>query len=984
MTPERWQQVKELFNSALQYAPSERRVFLGNACSNDVTLLREVESLIDSLETLDNFIEIPACEMAAGLLFNDLELRPGTIIGHYEIRSILGKGGMGEVYLAQDTKLRRKVALKILPSFNLNEDEARGRLLREAQTAATLEHPNICTIYEVDESEGCSFIAMQYIEGQTLSDKLKLEGTVLRDAVNIGCQVADALSEAHKLGVVHRDIKPSNLIITPRQTVKVLDFGVAKFIAGSQRDGDGIDTSQFLSTPGTVIGTLPYMSPEQVRGDCLDGRSDIYSLGVVLYEMLSGHHPFARETQAETVSAILTYEPPFNDTVANAPAKLLEITRKCLAKNEGDRYQTADNLLIDLRFITKHLETSEEFESVTLAKIAQNGKQTVPDDFQERVTQKKTLPNKPRPAAKPRRAIITLISALVLGLLAAAAGLILFRARNDSIVFISVERTAQLTDWPGLDDFPAISPDGNTVAYSSDHNGGFEIYVKALTPGAREVQLTSDGGQNFQPAWSPNGQQIAFHSRVRGGIWVMPAAGGEAKQLTDVGTYPAWSPDGKLIAFQSYPLTDLGAGARTALPPSTIWTVATEGGDPTQITRIEDFVGGQGAPSWSPDGKNLLFEVDDYNLSSVYSLSLGGNNARMIVRNGRRPVYSPDGKSIVFINNGVEQVQIDPETGEPVDKPSPISGNIPFSRGVSFSANGKKMAYNTLSRSERLASIILRSGSNEADGAPAALVQKVSGRIHQPAFSPDGKRFAFTSCLFGATGCDIWLSNLDGTNQTQLTTVESNEMMASWFPNQSEIAYISDRTGHWTLWSINLMTRRERMLLDMKDDLEYCRLSPDGKKVIFNFKRNSGVINIWSASLERGEPKQLTFDKELMGFPAWSHDGKYIAFQMKRGDDTHLMVMPAEGGTPTQLTFEKGQSWAFDWSPDDDKILFAGFRNGKWNVFSYSLSTKREQQLTDYGKLNAFVRYPAWSPKGNQIIYEYSETTGNVWVADLK
>jgi serine/threonine protein kinase len=427
MTPERWQQVKEIFHSALHYAPTERHVFLSNACSDDVLLLREVESLIASHETEDNFIEIPACEMAADLLFNDLELQPGTIIGHYEIRSILGKGGMGEVYLAQDTKLKRKVALKVLPSFNVNQDEARSRLLREAQTAATLEHPNICTIYEVDESEGCSYIAMQYSEGQTLSDKLKLEGTALRDAVNIGSQVADALSEAHRVGVVHRDIKPSNLIITPRQTVKVLDFGVAKFIAGAERDG--IDTSQFLSAPGTIIGTLPYMSPEQVRGYCIDGRSDIYSLGVVLYEMLSGHQPFTRETQAETVSAILYFEPPFNDTVTKAPGELLEITRKCLAKNEGDRYQSADYLLSDLQSVAKRLETSEEFESETLANIVQNGKPTDPDDFQLRATQKMGRANRTEPAAKPRRAIVSLIVALFLGLLASAVGLVLFRAK---------------------------------------------------------------------------------------------------------------------------------------------------------------------------------------------------------------------------------------------------------------------------------------------------------------------------------------------------------------------------------------------------------------------------------------------------------------------------------------------------------------------------------------------------------------------------
>jgi TolB protein len=226
--------------------------------------------------------------------------------------------------------------------------------------------------------------------------------------------------------------------------------------------------------------------------------------------------------------------------------------------------------------------------------------------------------------------------------------------------------------------------------------------------------------------------------------------------------------------------------------------------------------------------------------------------------------------------------------------------------------------------------------------------------------------------------------NADGSNQIQLTTNEGGNLIPSWFPDMEQIAYVSKRTGHYTLWAINLNTKREKMLLDLTDDLDYARLSPDGKQIVFNFKRGDGVINIWTASLAGGEPKQLTFDKELMGFPSWSPDGKHIAFPMKRGDDTHVMIMPSEGGTPEQLTFDKGQSWVYDWSPDGDKILFAGFRDGIWNIRWVSRSTKKQQQLTNYTKLNSFVRYPAWSPKGDQIAYEYSETTGNIWVADLK
>ncbi|MBA4124927.1 MAG: PD40 domain-containing protein [Acidobacteria bacterium] len=596
-------------------------------------------------------------------------------------------------------------------------------------------------------------------------------------------------------------------------------------------------------------------------------------------------------------------------------------------------------------------------------------------------------------AAPKNRRSFALKSAALLGALALiVVGAWLIRNRQQSFAYIGVQKVAQITNWSGLDDFPALSPDGNTVAYCSDHNGGFEIYVKQLTPGANEIQLTSDGGQNFQPAWSPDGQRIAYYSKLRGGIWIIPASGGEARQITDFGSHPAWSPDGKQIAFQSNPIVDLGANARNALPPSTLWVVGANGGEPKQLTQIGNPAGGHGSPSFAPDGKRIVFEVDDYNSASVWTISAGGDDAKEITQTRTRgnyePVYAPDGKSILYTSGIAFQVRVNPDTNEPVGEPSQIAGIGATSlavRRVSFSADGKRIAYSTLMRRESLSSVRLQTNSSEADGAPVPIVQNTNARNSFPTFSPDGKRIAFMSCRnMSAIACNIWLVNADGSNQIQLTTGESSDLIPSWFPDMEQVAYISKLAGHSTLWAINLNTKRDKMLLDLTDDIEYARLSPDGKQIVFNFKRNGGIINVWTASLAGGEPKQLTFDKELAGFPAWSPDGKYIAFQMKRGDDTHVMVMPNEGGTPEQLTFDKGNSWVYDWSSDGDKILFAGQRDGIWNVRWVSRSTKKQQQLTDYTKLNSFVRYPAWSPLGNQVIYEYSETTGNIWIADLK
>ena len=277
-------------------------------------------------------------------------LPAGTRLGRYEIRSALGAGGMGQVYLAEDTELGRRVALKVLPSDMMADDAARKRLLREARAAATLDHPHICSVYEVGEADGRRFIAMQFVDGETLDVRVKRATLSADEAIAIAADVADALADAHAHGVIHRDIKPSNVMLTARGQAVVVDFGLAKAALGSEDARDDAATASVLSTPGAVMGTVPYMSPEQVRGEPLDGRSDIFSLGVVLYELLSGQRPFADKSAGAIASAILTREPPpLSRLVPDLPAELERIVAKALRKDPDARYQTAKDLLIELR-----------------------------------------------------------------------------------------------------------------------------------------------------------------------------------------------------------------------------------------------------------------------------------------------------------------------------------------------------------------------------------------------------------------------------------------------------------------------------------------------------------------------------------------------------------------------------------------------------------------------------------------------------------
>lgn len=357
MKPERWKQVDELLEAALDCPEAERASFLEKACAGDQELRRELESLLISDGQAKSFIESPPARVAANLFTNE-QPKPGKgeRIAHYEILAPIGSGGMGDVYLAQDTKLGRNVAIKLLPPELVADEQAKKRLLREAKAAARLDHPNICAIYEVNEEAGRSFIVMQYVEGETLAGRIQRKSVELHEALDLSVQVADALAAAHSRGVIHRDIKPANIIITAQGQAKVLDFGLAKVVQSKPLSQTQAETASLLTEPGLIIGTVPYMSPEQVKGEAVDVRSDIFSFGALLYEMVSGKQPFVGENAASTISAILTEEPPPLSRYADVPAELQRIARKCLEKDKENRYQSARELLIDLKSLKRDSE----------------------------------------------------------------------------------------------------------------------------------------------------------------------------------------------------------------------------------------------------------------------------------------------------------------------------------------------------------------------------------------------------------------------------------------------------------------------------------------------------------------------------------------------------------------------------------------------------------------------------------------------------
>ena len=363
MTPERWQQVKELFRSALEHEPEGRAAFLERACDGDDPLRREVESLLKSFEGADSFMETPVAEAAAELLGDKDESLVGRRLGRYEVVAPLGEGGMGTVWLAKDTRLGRKVAVKLLPPHFTEDAERLRRFEREARAASSLNHPNILTIYEIGEDDGRHFIATEFIEGETLRERMAGAPMEVGEALDVAGQVASALAAAHEAGIVHRDIKPENVMVRRDHLVKVLDFGLAKLTEQRVANPEAATRAPVKTSSGVILGTVTYMSPEQARGLEVDARTDIWSLGVVLYEMIAGRVPFEGPTTGDRIVSILEREPaPLAHHAPEVPEALAWVVTKALTKEREGRYQTVREMLTDLRRLQRQREVAAELE----------------------------------------------------------------------------------------------------------------------------------------------------------------------------------------------------------------------------------------------------------------------------------------------------------------------------------------------------------------------------------------------------------------------------------------------------------------------------------------------------------------------------------------------------------------------------------------------------------------------------------------------
>jgi Tol biopolymer transport system component/serine/threonine protein kinase len=866
MISSRWDRVFALFDAALAAPAAERNELLARECRDNARLRVEVESLLAAHDDADGFLSasfVPAMQSGTSSPSAARILASGTRIGVFEIERFAGAGGMGQVYCARDTRLGRRVALKVLSPEGATDPRRRARLAYEARAIAQLSHPHICALHDLGHHEGVDFLVMEYLKGETLAARLRRGPLPLDEALRIAIQISAALEAAHAEGIVHSDLKPANVMLvnggSPSHDgphLKLLDFGLARFQRVpfvSEPGTPGAELSG-MSGSGVIAGTLQYMAPEQLRGDEADPRSDIFSLGCVMYEMVSGRAPFADGTAHDVMSAILgpdSPEPAFTESrssadFADAWHRFEKVTRRCLEKAPERRFDRIRDVKLELEEIARtaapvHERFSKRWWMAAIAGVAT-------------------------------------IATIIAWELRPSDG------RSPALPEVGM-KVVQLTALNGLEIAPTFSPDGTQVAFSwnGEREDNYDIYVQTI--GSSDVRrLTTDPATDSLPTWSPDGQEIAFlRDHPLGGTViysVRPDGRGERK-LSDfrIGGGPsariAWSPDGRAIVGRP----DVAERAAND-PYKPLYLIPLDGGIPRRMTGAKGPDLDQ-SPAFSPDGRRLAYvvcsgvsrrvcAVDVIDLREDYSPA---GPPRRVVNTGRlvsSVAWTRDGMSVVYCTNARGPWELWRASLDGATAPERLEIPGEHSRDPAIAPAGNRLAFERLVDRTNVFAL-----HRDAQPEPV-LVSSTSD--DNPQFSPDGRRIAFSSRRSGDVE-EIWVALADGSGARQLTHGPGRrQTLPAW--------------------------------------------SPDGREIAFESTGVNSGSHIWVIPADGGTPRQETNDPGEENAPMWSRDGKRIYFLSNRDvrdlwPDT--WQVPAEGGTHTRVT--EGGSSPVKYESADGKAL---------------------------------------------------------------
>ncbi len=981
MTPERWQQVKEIFDSAIKYRPEQRGIFLSQACSGDDELRSEVESLIESHEKVGSFIDEPAYYSAAKYFANEkADLPPGYLIGNYEVLSFISRGGMGEVYLAQDKRLNRKVALKLLPDAFTKDNDRLRRFEQEARAASALNHPNIITIYEIFQTDSTHVIATEFVEGETLRQRLGRSGMTLNEALNILIQIADALAAAHKAGIIHRDIKPENVMLRPDGYVKILDFGLAKLSEETSTTVSAeAPTMQVRTGSGFVLGTAGYMSPEQARGLNVDSRSDVFSLGAVMYEIVARRKPFEGETPSDTMAAILKTEPtPLQHLVPQLPAELVRIVTKSLRKDREERYQVVKDLWLDLKALRQELEFQAKLDhsvpsengrefTGTLDRAASTARESRWQSTEGRsgfntITESLSIEIKRHKFG----AAVVLAAVLTVAALGAFGVYKLINRQPPVGAFQNIKLSRVTNSGDVIDS--AISPDGKYIVYVRSDRNYQSLWIRQASA-ANDIEIVAAAQVGyFGITFSPDGNDVYYAIKANldaGTLYRIPALGGlPVKVIEKIDAPISFSPDGKrfVLVRGNYPN-----------PGESALVIASVDGSNEQILTVRKrpdhfspifFTG----PSWSPDGKQIAASVmTSVRESNVFLFSVADGKETKLTREAwpfaSRVQWLPDMSGLLVIaGEGINSSQ-HWILSYPEGEKRRITNDLSAYRVIDLTADGQKI---TTIQIDGLINLWVapEGDATRAVRLPTGNVGFYASAGNNLSWTTDG-RIVFMSNEGGIP--DIWLADPGGGNRKQLTTKGGTSPVA--VSDSRYVVFISERDGARAVWRMNVDGSNPIRLTSGPSDV-FPSSTPDGKWVLY-IDYDGAKPTLWKVSIDGGAAVQVT--DHVASSAVVSPDGKLLAYSYPESPDpfappNRIAVVNFADNAPL-ATFEFSPSSTvptlIQWSADGKAILYTVNRNSVSNVWSQPLDGGAPKQVTDFK--DSLMTGFAWSKDGKMF-----------------
>jgi serine/threonine protein kinase/Tol biopolymer transport system component len=953
--------MKEIYFAALALPEMERQKYLGEHCP-DADMRGEIERLLlESTEsathvTLDELVPAVAAREPGG------SVGPGSLLGHYRIKHRLGAGGMGWVYEAMDEKLRRAVAIKIIEPGRADES-MRRRLKREAQSASALNHPNIVTVYEVGRYGDTDFIAMERVNGKTLRAMIGASGLDALTAIRYAAQIADALGAAHDAGIVHRDLKPGNIMVTDRGLVKVLDFGIAKQISPSEsRTREDLS----ISLTGEVVGTFAYMSPEQAQGLPVDARSDIFSFGSVLYEMLSGRRAFLEETGIATLSAVVAKDPtPLGEVSGSLPRGLERVVTKCLQKKPIDRWQHMSDVKLLLQDLAKDFE--------------------LPAD-------------KPSAGAVPsRRWVWAAVAAAAIGGAVLGSRILPWPQSPEPEPVSTIRR---VTQDGGLNTAPALSRDGKLLAFASDRatEENLDIWVQQVG-GGDPIRLTSDPADESDPAFSPDGTRIAYRSEADGGgIFVIAALGGDPVLLVRDGRRPRFSPDGKTIAYWT--------GDENSFQPggTRVFVVDASGGQPRAVQPSMSWAH---SPLWSPRGDALLaFGMKDNTAASLdwWVLPIQGGapvatGARPVVASGAADRFAP---AVDWIHEGQGRLLFAAVLGEATNL---SEVRITDSYRVEGPARRLTLGPGGYTRASAGGVNLAIADEMESPGiwslsqAPGGSLRRISGRRQQefaPSPSADGGRILSIRRTFRTFS--IVARDLESGKERTLTT--STRLIPSAHAGR-DFQRLFFTSGRYDLMAMPLAGGAPEVLCPACGTV--AGISPDGLMVFYEPKSEEDLFLFDVTARRSVKLAERPRPGTVISGARFSPDGKWVLFAVSDAATStsrvYVIRLRKDHLTPAAewmaITGETGSVANAAWAADGNAIYFTADRDGFHCIWGRRLDAvskapagepyavrhfhSARQSLRGVGPQGRFV---GLNSAASGLVFAMSERSGNIWLEE--